>query len=237
MKSILFSLLPVGAGILAAIIAAFRKPGGKTRSVTQHLAAGVVFAAVAVELIPDLMQRSMLWPTAIGFAACVGLFLILRSFDSGSKQNEEEKGISKSYALAIVLDIFIDGLVLGIGFTAGQNQGKLLTLALALELASLGMALVGEALSTGISRLKAVLLTSGACLSLVVGATSGVLILSRLPPPVFTGALAFGVAALLYLAAEELLREAHEELETRSAIILFFAGFLTVLLLAIGQKV
>ena len=43
--------------------------------------------------------------------------------------------------------------------------------------------------------------------------------------------LSFGLAALLYLVTEELLREAHEERETTLATATFFAGFLAFLVI------
>jgi ZIP family zinc transporter len=43
--------------------------------------------------------------------------------------------------------------------------------------------------------------------------------------------LAFGAAALLYLAVEELLVEAHEQAETTLSAAMFFTGFLTIYVL------
>lgn len=42
---------------------------------------------------------------------------------------------------AIGIDILIYGFLIGIGFTAGPKEGKLLTFALTAELLSLGLAL------------------------------------------------------------------------------------------------
>ncbi|MCQ6497972.1 hypothetical protein, partial [Vibrio parahaemolyticus] len=44
----------------------------------------------------------------------------------------------------VAVDIFIDGLVLGIGFAAGAKQGFLLTVALTTEVLFLGLSLTGE---------------------------------------------------------------------------------------------
>ena len=43
--------------------------------------------------------------------------------------------------------------------------------------------------------------------------------------------MTFGVAALLYLVTEELLREAHEERETALGTAMFFVGFLAFLVI------
>ena len=61
--------------------------------------------------------------------------------------------------------------------------------------------------------------------SAVLGAT----VLSRLTGGAMEVVLSFGLAALLYLVTEELLREAHEERETTLATAMFFVGFLAFL--------
>ena len=43
--------------------------------------------------------------------------------------------------------------------------------------------------------------------------------------------LSFGLAALLYLVTEELLREAHEERESAIGTAMFFLGFLIFLVI------
>jgi ZIP family zinc transporter len=45
---------PVAAAIIGSAVAASRPPGPKVTSGVQHFAAGVVFAAAAGEVLPDL---------------------------------------------------------------------------------------------------------------------------------------------------------------------------------------
>jgi zinc transporter, ZIP family len=49
-----------------------------------------------------------------------------------------------------------------------------------------------------------------------------------LPKPMLTGIFAFGLAALLYLEAEELLIEAHETPDRPWVAAMFFVGFLAL---------
>lgn len=63
-----------------------------------------------------------------------------------------------------------------------------------------------------------------------VSALAGGTALSHLSGGWMEVILSFGLAALLYLVTEELLREAHEEGETRIGTTLFFAGFLLFLI-------
>ena len=56
--SVLLSvLLPIGTLIPGGIIATFRSPGPRPRSAIQHFAAGTVLAAVAIELLSEVMRQ------------------------------------------------------------------------------------------------------------------------------------------------------------------------------------
>ena len=75
-----YVLIPVAVTVIGGIIAAYRSPGEKTRITVQHFAAGVVFAAVAVELLPELVIDLKFTALIIGFSLGVALMLIVRYF-------------------------------------------------------------------------------------------------------------------------------------------------------------
>ena len=68
-------------------------------------------------------------------------------------------------------------------------------------------------------------------LNIGTGALLGAALLGGASHQVLAAGLAFGAAALLYLAVEELLVEAHEERETTLLSAMFFLGFLVVYVL------
>lgn len=235
-----FSLLPMAAAVVGAAIAAFRPPGPRLRSVIQHFAAGVVFSVVAVELLPDILRshtRAAAFDTAVGFALGVGAMLLLRSLtgEANAERAEGKSRLPTSMLTAIGIDILIDGFLIGIGFAAGAKEGKLLTLALTVELLSLGLATAVALGETGVSRAKNVLTNAALASLIVVGAVAGAALLSMLPANVLEVVLAFGLAALLFLVTEELLVEAHEVPETPLTTATFFAGFLLFLILGMVE--
>jgi ZIP family zinc transporter len=67
----LFTLIPVAAAAVAGLIAVTRRPGGRVTSAVQHFAAGVVFAAAAIELLPKVLTEAP-WVALGGFAAGIG---------------------------------------------------------------------------------------------------------------------------------------------------------------------
>lgn len=114
--------LPVMAAVVGAIVAIIRPPGPMIHSGVQHFAAGVVFAAVALELLPDFHEQSPL-TVALGFGVGIGAMLGLRWLTrslEGSSPGENDVPLGLLATLA--LDFLVDGLTLGAGFTAAENQ-------------------------------------------------------------------------------------------------------------------
>jgi ZIP family zinc transporter len=229
-----YTIIPVVCLIVGGAIPLLHTPGPGTRSSIQHFAAGVVFAVVAAELLPDVKRAHASGTIAPFFALGVGLMLVLRHFSRHSDSEGEDSGKWPWGLLVPVgIDLLIDGMLLGIGFVAGAREGKLLAFALAVEGLSLGIATSTSFRAATRSGPPAVIGVAG-CLSLIfaVGALLGWTLLSGLSGHALVGVLAFGCAALLYLVTEELLVEAHEVPETNLATTLFFVGFLIIFLVA-----
>jgi len=228
-----YALIPAATMTLAGIWATLRVPGENTRSALMHFAAGVVFAVVAVEFLPDLVHEHSVLATAVGFTLGTAAMLGVRLWsETRAKKNlEKSETASGSLIVATAVDIVVDGLMLGIGFAAGAKQGILLTVALAFELISLGLAVVLELKQGRISRgriLSSIIALSGL---FIFGAVAGSAALSLISGALLAGVIAFGAAALLFLVTEELLTEAHEVAENPLLTSAFFVGFLAVFLL------
>ena len=231
-----YALFPTVAAIVGALISTFRPPGPKLRSAIQHFAAGVVFSVIAVELLPDIMRPhtgGAAVEVVIGFALGVVVMLALRSLRERWEKSADVGTVNLPVAFlaAVALDLLIDGLLIGIGFAAGAKEGKLLTLALTVELLSLGLAIAVTLADGGAGRAKIVAITAALTLMLMIGALGGATLLASLPPSVLEIVFSFGLAALLFLVTEELLTEAHEVQETPWITSIFFAGFLLFLVL------
>ncbi len=228
-----YALIPAITMILAGIWAILRAPNENTRSALMHFAAGVVFAVVAVEFLPDLVHEHSVLATAVGFTLGTAAMLGVRLWsEKRAKKNlEKSETASGSLIVATAVDIVVDGLMLGIGFAAGAKQGILLTIALAFELISLGLAVALELKQGRLSRgriLSSIIALSGL---FIFGAVAGSAALSLMSGALLAGVIAFGAAALLFLVTEELLTEAHEVAENPLLTSAFFIGFLAVFLL------
>lgn len=238
-----YTLVPVGATIAGGTLAAYRPPGARVRSAVQHAAAGVVFAAVSLEIIPEVRSHSTV-ATVAGFAVGIPAMLGLRELTRrlGADQGAVGSTTGGAYGSALranapllattALDVLVDGLVLGAGFAAGARQGILLAIALTLELLFLGLSTAAALAGAGATRSQVIASATLLALLLLVGAVGGAAVLGGVSATVLAGVLAFGAVALMYLVTEELLVEAHEVEETPWAIALFFLGFLVYLVIS-----
>ena len=225
---LMYVSIPVVVTIIGGVIAAYRSPGERTRITVQHFAAGVVFAAVGLELLPELVNNLKILPLLIGFSAGVALMLLVRN----SSEKLEGKGGTSGLVIAAAVDVFIDGLLIGVSFDVGLEAGIIITIALAIELLFLTLSLAASLAKAGKSKTRIILTTIVLSALVLLGATIGGTLLQGIHGSALEGILAFAVAALLYLVTEELLVEAHRGEEDSSfSTTMFFVGFLIVLIL------
>ena len=236
---VFFPALGVIAGAATAVV---RHPSDAMRSAIQHFAAGVVFSVVAVELLPDLTATHAIPEVIGGFLAGVILLMVIRA-KFGEEENDlaaRHSRLAISQALpaglltGIGIDVFLDGLLLGLGISIGAKEGLLLAGALTLELYSLGLALGADMSNRRLGRRRILLASTALGFLLVLGAAAGFLLLRSGSSHVLAAVLSFGCAALLFLVTEELLVEAHEVPETAFTTGSFFGGFLLFLVLGMA---
>lgn len=227
LRTVSYALLPLAAAVLGSVISTIRIPGSTARSYVQHLAAGVVFSVVAVELLPEIMGKHEPLQVIVGFVLGV---VVMFGIKHVTERKAEGDG-SSAMLWAIGVDVTLDGLLIGVSFAEGAQAGRLLTIALSIELLSLALAMTSTLLKEGASKRRAILTTAGVTSMIVVGAALGGMMMSLISEPALEIVLSFGLAALLYLVTEELLIEAHEEKETPLATSMFFVGFLAFLIL------
>lgn len=216
------ALVSLGGGVLASLW----KPNLHTRSLIQHFAAGVVLAALAVELLPEIGREHVQGIILIASFGLGSLFMYgLKLWTMRLEHNASSAatGLGTGLLLATFIDVATDGFIIGAGFAAGGETGTILALGLSVELLFLGLALTSEA--TAGWRIIAI---SGALGGTVLTfAMLGNVLLAGASHALIGGTLAFSAAALLYLVTEELLMEAHTVEEKPISTLVLFGGFLS----------
>lgn len=221
--------VPIVVATAGAAVATIRPPSPRVRSGVQHFAAGLVFAAAATELIPDISHEHHRIAIAIGFAAGLALMLAVEYLPArllaGAGADSPVATLT-----AVAIDVLVDGFLIGLGFAHGGHAGVLLTAALTVELAFLGLAVAEALRRSHASRATVIGTTFGIASLIAIGGIAGATLLSNLEGAPLTAALSFGAVALLFLVTEELLAEAHEHPDTPVLTAMFFVGFLAMLL-------
>jgi zinc transporter, ZIP family len=242
---------PVAAAVIGSVIAALRPPGARVVSGIQHFAAGVVMAALVGEIMPELREENQLLWAVGGFVGGALLVLALGAYGrkteeaalvhhagigGGLRVNTLTKAATAVLPIGMLaamgIDLLLDGVMIGLAARLGPTQGLVMTIALTLEILFLGLSLISELTQSGLTKVRAVLISSGLGLLTAVGAIGGALLLRDVSTEVMSAVLAFGAAALLYLVVEELLVEAHEEKESVTLGAMFFLGFLLIYILS-----
>jgi ZIP family zinc transporter len=225
--ALLIMSIPAVVALCGGAMAAVWSPSHQARSLIQHFAAGVVLAALAVELLPEIGREQapglvLVGSFALGSLFMYGLKLWTMRIEHRAAAAGEANGLSTGLLLATFIDVAVDGFIIGAGFAAGGETGTILALGLSVELLFLGLALASEA--TAGWRIVAISGALGG--TVLVFAVLGNALLADASHAVIGGALAFSAAALLYLVTEELLMEAHTVEEKPVSTLVLFAGFL-----------
>lgn len=218
--------IPAAVAVAGGALAAVWKPSHQLRSLIQHFAAGVILAALAVELLPDIGKEHATKGVVLGAFAAGSLFMYalklwtekLEGHGSGAAQ-----GAAVGLLVATFVDVATDGFIIGAGFAAGGETGTVLALGLSVELLFLGLAVTSDQ----IAGWRIVGVTAALGLTVLCFAVLGSVLLAGASPSLLAGTLSFSAAALLYLVTEELLMEAHEVEERPISTLVLFGGFLT----------
>lgn len=219
--------IPASIALFGGILASIWKPSHATRSLIQHFAAGVVLAALAVELLPEIEREHAPGPVLIGSFAFGSLFMYALKLwtiklEHNASLEEQSSGLNIGLMLATFLDVAMDGFIIGAGFAAGGSTGMILALGLSVELLFLGLALTSET----VNGWRIVWISGALGTTVFLFAFLGNFLLADSSPAVIGAVLSFSAAALLYLVTEELLIEAHEVEEKSISTLVLFSGFL-----------
>lgn len=150
----------------------------------------------------------------------------------------EEKTLSEklpwALAFAVTVDASVDGLLIGLAFSASESAGWCMSVATCIEMGFLGLSFSASVQNATRSFIKHSLLVVVPPLVLAGSGLMGRQLGHMLEetPGLFVGFIAFSIVALLFLVTQELLTEAREVAgEDMTTNIMFFVGLLGGILL------
>ncbi|MFI0357453.1 ZIP family metal transporter [Actinomadura sp. 9N407] len=216
------------------------------RHLVLGLAGGLILGVVAFDLVPESLEAShasVLGVPApmIGFAVGFLLLHVIEQAAAIHQAHESEyaphdhphahaPGAGRAgilAACALVAHSYVDGLSIGLGFQSGTDTGIFVALAVIAHDFADGFNTFTAASLHRADRRPAVLLLIADSLAPIVGALTTLLV--TVPEAVLGPYLGFFAGVLLYLAAAEILPEAHSRHPRTLTLCSTGAGVLAVL--------
>jgi len=135
--------------------------------------------------------------------------------------------------IAVSFDCLIDGILIGITYTASTSAGLITGIALCIEQCLLGISTSTSLNKYRVDKTLIIVMSSTIPFFVLFGGLMGCTVLADMSGHAFHAVVSFGIAGLLYLVTEELMIEAHEFTGTDKWYIsvLFFYGFIFVVIL------
>ncbi|MFJ6630528.1 ZIP family metal transporter [Streptomyces sp. NPDC091376] len=209
------------------------------RHLVLGLAGGLMLGAAGLDLLPEAMaaagrevfgvpQAMLLFAGGFLLAHVVERLLAGRhaahgAYNGGPHSHDHRvPQIGMTAAAAMVLHSLMDGIAIGAAFQAGGGMGATVALAVITHDFADGFNTYTITKLYGNERRKALAMLLAAALAPVVGAASTLLF--TMPQELLGSYLGFFGGALLYLAAAEILPEAHHEHPARSTLLCTVAG-------------
>lgn len=215
-----WGLIGASSLVLGAVVAfAFDVPA-RIQGLVLAFGAGILFGAVAYELIEDAAAASMTGiDVAIGFAAgaivfYLGSVAIDRISTDRRAGHLESRRDPRAGGLATVLGAVLDGIpesiVLGLSLVPGGGVGLPVLVAIFLSNVPESLSASEDLLAGGFSRARVVGLWVIVAVASAAAAGLGFALLDAAPLVLIVGMQAFAAGAILAMLAESMIPEAYE---------------------------
>lgn len=220
------ALLPAIGNFCGALLAEVFPGSRKVLNWALHLAAGIVLAVVAVELLPTALESAPAWMVVGAFALGGAVSIALKTAIGAWQCRRGGARSAGAWAIymAVVVDLLSDGLMIGAGSVVSFQLALVLALGQVSADVPEGFATVATFRERGTSRKRRMLVAVSLFLPVLGGALLGYFLLRDLDRAIQVSALAFTAGMLLLAAVEDILGEAHEAGEDSRASAVFLLG-------------
>jgi zinc transporter ZupT len=194
------------------------------KAVVYAFCAGALIGGAVLLLLPDAQrlfrESSTTLPEGLVWVAAGLGFAALYVLERGRHRIESKRLAGLSGAIGLAVHSFIDGVVIGQGFRAGEQTGAVLAFAVLLHKLADGVGAVGVMLGTAHSIRQTTIMLLVTAAAPVVGVVAQSFVV--LPVSLLALLLSFFAGMLLYLGASHLLPEAMQDQREPSAVPLVF---------------
>ena len=196
-------------------------------SAALQFAAGIITALVAFSLMPPAVQSGPLAFVLLAFFAGGAIFVFVEYFTAQSQfSNDSTVGNQGSlgFYIGVLLDLVVDGMVIGLGATLTLQTGLLLALGMASSTAPLAFVTIATARRQGMPAERRRVLSFSFFICIIAGALIGYGLLGNLSEPFRLTLIALASGFLITMVTQSMIPEANREGEPSFAGIFFVGG-------------
>lgn len=170
--------LPAAANFLGGLLAEFITLPRRALQLTFERVAGMLLAVVGIELMPRVLHSPTPWLMIIIFVLGSGLFLAIEEGTKAIRDKGPAAGSGNPFVLyaAILVDLFVTGVTIGVGINVERGLGLLLALSLLVADAPEGFASIAGLREAGVARTVRLELLAALAISVLLGASVGYLV-------------------------------------------------------------
>lgn len=227
-------LLVLGIAFLAAFLTYLGAPAAERFEVSTRLvsaalqfAAGIITAMVAFSLMPPALRDGPAVTGVLAFFLGGALFVLLEYLSARliqARSANQDNPTSLGLYIGILVDLLVDGVVIGIGATLTIATGLLLALGLALSTFPLAFVTTATARKQGVSPKDRRLLSYLFVVCILAGALLGFAFLQDQPEAARLTLIALSAGFLITTVTQSIIPEANREGEPGFAGLLYIGG-------------
>ena len=208
-----------------------------------QFAAGIITALVVITLMPPAIRNGPYALTVLAFFVGGVLYVLLEHYTKQAQAKHavnasttDQSEISPGLFIGILVDLFVDGVVIGIGSTLNLLTGLVMALGMALSTAPLALVTIATAKRQGMLAKHRRLLGRMFIVVLMAGALLGYLVLQNQPMELRMVLVALASGFLITTVVEGIIPEANREGEPGMAGVLYITGLSLYALMSLTLK-
>lgn len=231
------SALAAGLTFLAAVPAAERLDvPQRVVSAALQFAAGVLTALVALTLMPPAIRSGPYVLVVIAFFVGGVLYVLLEHISKRAQAAGGGEQVSAGLYVGIVVDLFIDGVVIGVGATLTLLTGLVMAIGLALSTAPLAFVTIATAKKQGVGAAQRRTLGRLLVIAMIGGALLGFLVFQNQPLGLRMVLVGLASGFLITTVVQGIIPEANREGEPGFAGLLYIGGLSLYALMSLTLK-
>ncbi len=197
-----------------------------------QFASGLIFGLVIISLMPDAIYNAPLSNVLPAFFFG-GAGFVVYEYISDKRQAQASSGselavTSKGFYLGVLLDLFVDAIVIGIGMTIDFRTGVLFSIGIVLQMVPVVFVMMSKAREQQLTQKSIRQLTWAGPLITIVGVIIGFTLLLNQPDAVVYVAMALASGFLISAVTQSMIPEATSDRSKPSLAALFFLLGLTL---------